>query len=67
MKEIIQKRILGKNIRIILKINNNPIYYSGKVLAVDKTSILILDKFKQEILISNDSIVQLTLIGGLTK
>ena len=43
----------GKQVRLLLK---NNFHYNGKVIEENETHIIILDKFKQKISISKDSI-----------
>ncbi len=46
----------GRRISIICIFGNEPIFYSGTIRKVNESSLLILDKFQKEVLISLDSI-----------
>lgn len=61
MKEEELKKYLNKNVRIFLKNNFN---YFARIIKINSDSILILDKFSNEVLIDSNEISVITL-GGM--
>ena len=54
---------LKKKVKIVVKINNVPYYYTGKVISVNEDSLTIIDKFNSNVLIKFDDISQIRQVG----